>query len=127
MTQSITFDAPSYERAGTQQNTTPSHIDVNPYVNERNISGFCIIFAIFVGGLITNAIIAAKIITIAGLFLPASVFLWALTFPCSDIATEVYGRRYAHKMVLGGFVAYIFMLVFIGLAIHLPAAPFWQK
>lgn len=111
---------------GTPSSQDIYEIEYNPRINHRNITGFCIIFAFFVGGLITNAIIAAKIIALGPFYLPASVFLWALTFPCSDIAAEVYGRQYAHKMVMGGFIAYILMLLFMHAAIAMPAAPFWH-
>lgn len=102
------------------------HIERNVNINEHNLTGFCIIFAFFIGGLITNAIIASKIIAIGPFVLPASVFIWALTYPCSDIVAEVYGRKYAHKMVLGGYIAFIMMYIIVYEAVAMPAAPFWE-
>ncbi len=97
----------------------------NPNINDRNITGFCIVFAFFVGGLITSIIIASKIVSIGVFVLPASVFIWALTYPCSDIVAEVYGRKYANKLVLGGFIAYVVMLFVLMEAIAMTPAPFW--
>ena len=109
-------------------NTKKQHIDTQAsHVNERNLTGFCIIFAIFATGLVTNIVVASKIVDFYGFFLPASVFIWAITYPCSDIVAEVYGRKYANKMVLGGFIASILALIVIQTAIAMAPAPFWPK
>lgn len=101
---------------------------MNIVVNRQSdvMLGYCIIFAVFVTGLLVSSIIASKIILIGSITLPASVFIWALTYPCSDIVAEVYGRSYANKMVLGGFIAYILCLICIQSSIFMPAAPSWS-
>ncbi|MEM7651122.1 MAG: queuosine precursor transporter [Pseudomonadota bacterium] len=104
-----------------------SQTDINDSVDAKNVTGFCIIFAIFTGGLVTNVVVASKIVVLGSFVLPASVFIWALTYPCSDIVAEAYGRKYANKMVLGGFVAYALALLTISGAVAMPAAPFWEK
>ena len=104
---------------------TLSYMDRNPNINDRNLTGFCIVLGFFVGGLIASAVIASKIIIIGSFVLPASVFIWALTYPCSDIVAEVYGRKYANKLVLAGFIAYITMFIVILEAVHMIPAPFW--
>ncbi len=91
------------------------------------LNGYCIIFGIFVSGLVTNVVVAAKIVEMGPLVLPASVFIWALTYPCSDIVAEVYGRDYANKMVLGGFVAFALAILTVQAAVLMPAAPFWAN
>ena len=101
------------------------HIDRNPNINDRNLMGFCILFGFFVGGLISSSVISAKIISLVPFVLPASVFIWALTYPCSDIAGEVYGKKYANKLVIGGYVAYIMMFLIIAEALMMTPAPFW--
>lgn len=100
---------------------------INTRVNTDNITGFCVIFAIFTAGLVTNVVVASKIVALGSFYLPASVFIWALTYPCSDVVTEVYGRKYANKMVIGGFIAYALALLTISAAVVMPAAPFWAK
>ena len=117
----------AFETTNPSNNNSSDYIECNPYVNERNLLGFCAIFAFFVGGLITSAVIASKIIVIGPFILPASVFVWALTYPCSDIIAEVYGRRYANKLVIGGFIAYTLMMWIIYTAIKAIPAPFWDK
>ena len=90
------------------------------------IVGYCIIFAIFIAGLTVSSVISSKIIVIASITLPASVFVWAMTYPCSDIVAEVYGRKFANKMVLGGLIAYILFICAIQISIYLEPAPLWQ-
>lgn len=101
--------------------------NINNNVNAKNLTGFCIIFAVFLTGLVTNIVVSSKIVEIGGFFLPASVFIWAITYPCSDIVAEVYGRRYANTMVLGGFVASILALIVIQTALSMTPAPFWPN
>ncbi len=100
--------------------------EVSP-VDHQAMTGYCIVFGVFVSGLVTNVIVASKVVEIWGMVLPSSVFIWAITYPCSDIVAEVYGRKYANKMVLGGFVAFALAIITIQLSIAMPAAPFWQK
>ena len=125
-TQSVDIPTKKLRISNTnKQSNFGDHIERNPNINDRNITGFCIVFGFFVAGLLTNLVIAQKIIALGPFVLPASVFIWALTFPCSDIAAEVYGRKYAHKLVLGGFIGYAgAMLVFLE-AVAMPPAEFW--
>jgi hypothetical protein len=96
-------------------------------VTDRNVTGYLVIFSIFVTGLVTNFVIAGKIVDFLGFTIPASAFVWALTYPCSDIVAEVYGVRYARKMVLGGFVAFCMAFLVFQITLLLPAADFWDK
>ena len=86
-----------------------------------------IVFSLFFSGMAIAAVLASKIILIAGSAVPAGVLAYAITFACSDIVGEVYGERTARKMVLSGFVGMIAVIGLIQLAIAWPAAPFWDK
>ena len=85
-----------------------------------------IVFSLFFSGMAIAAVLAAKIINIAGFAVPAGVLAYAITFACTDIIGEVYGEKVARKMVLAGFVAMISVTLLIQLAIVWPAAYFWQ-
>ncbi len=100
--------------------------DRNQQINDKNLTGFFVIFALFSASLAMMPVVSSKIVVVGGYALPSSVFLWALTYPASDIIAEVYGRRYAHKMVLGGFIAYAFMFYVIWASIQMTPAPFWD-
>ena len=85
-----------------------------------------IVFSLFFSGMAIAAVLAAKIINVAGFAVPAGVLAYAITFACTDIIGEVYGEKVARKMVLAGFVAMISVTLLIQLAIVWPAAYFWQ-
>lgn len=61
-----------------------------------------------------------------GLTLTTGIITYPITFLCTDIVSEVYGRKRADRMVLWGFAASLLMLVVIGIAKSLPASPFWN-
>ena len=72
---------------------------------------------VYSGSLVIAAVLATKIITIAGVTVPAGVLAYCFTFLCTDVTAEIYGRRMAQKMVWGGFVTLLISLVLIRLAI----------
>ncbi|MDP6707208.1 MAG: queuosine precursor transporter [Alphaproteobacteria bacterium] len=89
--------------------------------------GFSLLAAVFTGSLVIAAVLAAKIIQVGPFTVPAGVLAYSLTFACTDIISEVYGRARARQVVLAGFVALVAALVLIQLALAWPAAPFWQQ
>jgi queuosine precursor transporter len=95
-------------------------------LSDSTLPAYCFLYAVFIGGLILNTTLAVKIIDIYGLYMPAGIFLWSLTFPITVIIAETYGRRYALYLVLGGFVVSVFTFGMISLTIVLPSAPFWE-
>ena len=96
-------------------------------VNKDNLLGFLIIFSIFMSGLCANVIIAGKVGNFLGFIVPSSVFVWALTFPLTDIVSEVYGFKYARRMVVGCFFGFLAVYLFMYLSVILPPAPFWDR
>lgn len=83
---------------------------------------FTILAGIFVGGLVIAAVLAAKLVAVGPLSVPAGVLAYALTFACTDIIAERYGRARAHQVVLAGLVALIVCFALIQLALLWPAA-----
>ena len=87
---------------------------------------FVIVAAIFITSLLTANIIAVKLVTISGFFLPAGVVIFPISYIFGDILTEVYGYRLTRMVIWLGFFCNLLAVVAIGLAQALPAAPFWQ-
>ena len=85
-----------------------------------------ILISFFSGSLVLAAILATKIITVAGLTVPAGVLAYALTFICTDVIGEVWGKQRAREVVGAGFLALIAAFGLIQLALHWPPARFWQ-
>ena len=82
---------------------------------------------LFVGLLILSNILAVKLFSIGSwIVLPAAVIVYVFTYPILDVITEVYGKKAARRTVLTGFVTQLFAIVFIWIAIQLPAASFYE-
>lgn len=75
--------------------------------------------------LIAN-IIAAKLMVVGGLVLPAAVILFPVTYILSDVLTEVYGYRQSMIAVWLNGITNGLMMLFFGLAIACPPAPIWD-
>ncbi len=92
----------------------------------RTYKWFPFITALFVTTLIISNIIAVKMVDIFGLFLPAAVILFPITYIIGDILTEVYGFARARQVIWIGFFCNFIAVVAIWVAGMLPAAPFWS-
>ncbi|MFT7464330.1 MAG: uncharacterized PurR-regulated membrane protein YhhQ (DUF165 family) [Pseudohongiellaceae bacterium] len=60
------------------------------------------------------------------LVLTTGIVTYPLTFLCTDIVSEVYGRRRADRMVMVGFGCSLAMLVVLALGVVLPPADVWM-
>jgi uncharacterized integral membrane protein (TIGR00697 family) len=86
---------------------------------------FVVITAIFITCLITANIIAVKIIAIGPVFLPAAIIIFPISYIFGDILTEVYGYRWARRVIWLGFACNLLFVIFAWLGQLLPPAPFW--
>lgn len=87
--------------------------------------GLTLLTSLFAGSLVIASVLAAKIISIGPLFVPAGVLAYSITFACTDIIGEVYGKRTARQVVLSGFAALVAALLLIRLSVWWTPAPFW--
>ena len=63
-----------------------------------------LLFAIFIGLLITMNLMGGKITTLFGISVSVAIFLVPLTFLITDIVAEVYGEKISRKFVYTGMV-----------------------
>lgn len=83
---------------------------------------------LFVGLLILSNVLAVKLFSIGEwIVLPAAVIIYVFTYPILDVITESYGKEAARRTVLTGFLAQILAVLFIWIAIKLPAASFYEN
>lgn len=94
-------------------------------MEEKSQKAFVVLNSVFVGSLVIASVLASKIITVFGLVVPAGVLAYCITFVVTDVVSELWGREKANTVVLGGFVALIFSLVLVRLALLWPPAVFW--
>jgi uncharacterized integral membrane protein (TIGR00697 family) len=86
---------------------------------ELLFAGFVAVFVTFV--VLTNTV-GVKLFTAAGWTLPVSIVWYPLTFLVTDIVSEVYGRRRARFLVIGGFSMSLLLLAFSLIGIALPVS-----
>lgn len=88
---------------------------------ERNLT---LLNCVFVTSLVVSNIVAGKVIDISGLIVPAAVVAYPLTFLCTDIIGEIWGKEEANRTVKRGILMQLFSLLLITIAIYLPSASF---
>ncbi|AXU74642.1 Inner membrane protein YhhQ [Clostridioides difficile] len=91
---------------------------------ERNLT---LLNCVFVTSLVVSNIVAGKVIDIFGLIVPAAVVAYPLTFLCTDIIGEIWGKEEANRTVKRGILMQLFSLLLITIAIALPSASFAQE
>lgn len=87
---------------------------------------FVVIAAIFVTCLITANIIAVKVISLGSVFLPAAIIVFPISYIFGDILTEVYGYRWARRVIWLGFLCNLIFVFFAWVGLKLPPASFWE-
>jgi uncharacterized integral membrane protein (TIGR00697 family) len=97
-------------------------------VETRVSHRFIVIAAIFIACLITANIIAVKPIDI-GLptALPAAIIVFPISYIFGDILTEVYGYRWARRVIWLGFFCNLIFVVFAFIGGMLPSHPSWEE
>jgi uncharacterized integral membrane protein (TIGR00697 family) len=88
---------------------------------------FIILLSIFVGSITIASVLANKIINVFGLFVPAGVLAYSMTFLMTDAIGEIWGKETAKRTVLGGFIGLIAVLLLIQISLVWPKAPFWKQ
>jgi queuosine precursor transporter len=81
--------------------------------------------AIFVSALLIANTVSVKVMNIAGLVLPAGMFVYPLVSVSGDVVTEVYGYRIARRMIWSGLIALVIQNVVFLAARLSPPAEFW--
>ncbi|MCT2538140.1 queuosine precursor transporter [Aquibacillus koreensis] len=84
---------------------------------------FIYLNALFVGLLVLSNILGVKLFSVGDYMLPAAAVVYVVTYLITDVISEVYGKDLARKTVQAGFFTQVIALVFIFVAIELPAAP----
>ncbi len=84
---------------------------------------FVVVAGAFITCLIIANIIAVKLISIGGLILPAAIIIFPVSYIFGDILTEVYGYRWARRVIWLGFFCNLLAVLAIWLGGLLPSAP----
>ena len=93
----------------------------------RELFPLLLLSGIFCACLVAAAVLAAKIVRIGPVSVPAGVFAYCITFVCADVISEIWGRRCANTVILTGFIGLGLTFLLIRLALWCPAASFWTR
>lgn len=94
--------------------------------DERYSVWFVALAVLFVTCLITANIIAVKLVSVAGLLLPAAVIIFPVSYIIGDVITEVYGYGEARRVIWLGFAANALVVLAVWAGLALPSASFWD-
>tara|TARA_Y100000816_G_scaffold274167_1_gene241174 strand:- start:154 stop:810 length:657 start_codon:yes stop_codon:yes gene_type:complete len=88
---------------------------------------YIILAGIFISSLVTCNLIANKFVTVDLGFkvfiVSAGILPYPLTFLVTDLISELYGQRKANLVVFSGFIASMFVLLFLWLGSQFDAIP----
>ena len=88
---------------------------------------YIILAAVFIASLVTCNLIANKFVTVDLGFkvfiVSAGILPYPLTFLVTDLISELYGQRKANLIVFSGFIASMFVLLFLWLGGQFNAIP----
>jgi len=75
--------------------------------------------------LIAN-VTASKPVQLAGIVVPAAIFIYALTFTLIDLINESLGKEGARRVILAAFISNLLLAAYIQFAVLLPPASFYS-
>lgn len=101
-------------------------VKTNPHEALQEDKAFIILISIFIGSITISSVLATKIINVAGFFVPAGVLAYSITFICTDVISEIWGKTKAKNTVIGGFAALLCVLILVQMSLAWPKAPFWE-
>ena len=88
---------------------------------------YIILSGIFIASLVTCNLIANKFVTVNLGFkvfiVSAGILPYPLTFLVTDLISELYGQKKANLVVFSGFIASMFVLIFLWLGSQFEAIP----
>ena len=96
-------------------------VSLVPYLGRVFGKGYYM--ASYAGLTIVANIIAVKLIGLGRFIVPSAVIVYSATFLITDIADELYGRKFAHQVVMAGFVANVLAAISIWIAVKMPGLP----
>lgn len=91
---------------------------------KRTEKNLMMVTGVFVMSLLVANVVAGKVVDLFGFTVPAAVVAYGITFLCTDIVGEIWGKKEADRMVKIGFVSQVVGLLLIFLALKLPPAFF---
>lgn len=93
---------------------------------KKTTNNLILLNCFFIASLLIANVVACKVVFLFGLTIPAAVVAYPITFLCTDVIGELWGKEEANRTVRTGILVQVFSLLLIYAAILLPIAPFAQ-
>lgn len=87
---------------------------------------FMIMGTLFSVLLILSNLLEIKVIEIGGLPITGGLLVFPLSYVINDCITEVWGFKRARMVIWSAFAMNFLVMLFLALAVALPAAPYWE-
>jgi len=94
-------------------------------MKNRNVYAVCFLVGIYVAFQLIADVTAVKMVTIAGITLPAGSMIFALTFTWRDMLHKRLGKEWARAAIVTAAVANMLMAFYFLLVIELKPAVWW--
>ncbi len=76
--------------------------------------------------LVASNLLETKVVQIAGITATAGLIVFPISYIINDCIAEIWGYRKARLIIWSGFASNFLVIGFSQLAVHMPAAPFWE-
>jgi len=81
-----------------------------------------LLLGVFIAALVLANLLGTKVTTILGVSVSVGIFAYPITFLCTDIVTEVRGRKVTGQFVKIGFMVLLMTFVLVVLSVIMPPA-----
>lgn len=92
---------------------------------KRKNNTLIFLVSVFITSLISANILATKVFILGPIMAPAGVIAYPITFLCTDIISELWGKGTARRVVWAGFIASILFMTLAYVAVIITPAPFY--
>ncbi len=82
-----------------------------------------VLLGMFVTSIVTANLLGSKFTEFLGLKVSVGILAYAVTFPITDIVTEVYGKEEGKRFVTAGLVSSLFTFILLAAFLSLPWSP----
>lgn len=87
---------------------------------------FLVMGIVFCVCLICSNLLEVKMVSLGGITATVGLIVFPISYIINDCIAEVWGYRKARLIIWMGFLMNLLAVIFIQVAIVLPAAPFWE-
>jgi len=102
------------------------HYNYRPSVSLEMLTPFFFLLTLYIAGYVIAIPLGTKLIAIGPLVFPGGVLAASITYPCTDIVHEIYGKKLANTVVTCGLIAVMAVLLLIKIDVSLPSAGIWE-